>query len=146
MGLIEAMGRGRVAVDTAPFIYYIEGHPTYLSILQPLFQETAAGVREIVTSALTLLEVLVVPFRVGDAALAARYELLLTRSRGLRLVDVDRAQLRAAAQLRARYSLRTPDALQLSAALGERCSAFVTNDRRVPSLAGLRVIQLDDYR
>lgn len=144
MGLIQALGSGRIAVDTAPFIYYIEEHPKYLGILQPLFLEAATGARELVTSALTLLEVLAVPFRAGDATLAERYELLLTRSRGLKLVDIDTDQLRAAAQLRARYSLRTPDALQLTAALAQRCSAFVTNDRRIPSLGGLDVIQLDD--
>ncbi|MGI8510780.1 MAG: type II toxin-antitoxin system VapC family toxin, partial [Gemmatimonadaceae bacterium] len=66
--------------------------------------------------------------------------------RGLHLVDIDRNQLRAAAQLRARYGVRTPDALQLAAALQERCSAFITNDRRLPTLPGLRTVQLDEYR
>ncbi|MGI8510290.1 MAG: type II toxin-antitoxin system VapC family toxin, partial [Gemmatimonadaceae bacterium] len=120
--LAKTVGRGRVAVDTAVFIYFIEEHDPYLPIIEPLFAEVAGGEREIVTSALTLLEVMVVPFRVGDSALAARYEALLTRSRGLHLVDIDRNQLRAAAQLRARYGVRTPDALQLAAALQERCS------------------------
>ncbi len=133
-------------MDTAVFIYFIEEHDLYLPIIEPLFAEVADGEREIVTSALTLLEVMVVPFRVGDAALAARYEALLTRSRGLHLVDIDRDQLRAAAQLRARYGVRTPDALQLAAALQERCSAFITNDRRLPALPGLRIVQLDEYR
>lgn len=144
--LIQTLGRGRVAVDTAVFIYFIEEHDLYLPIIEPLFAEVADGEREIVTSALTLLEVMVVPFRVGDAALAARYEALLTRSRGLHLVDIDRDQLRAAAQLRARCGVRTPDALQLAAALQERCSAFVTNDRRLPTLPGLRIVQLDEFR
>lgn len=144
--LTEVLGRGRVAVDTAVFIYFIEEHDLYLPIIEPLFAEVAEGEREIVTSALTLLEVMVVPFRVGDAALAASYEALLTRSRGLHLVDIDRDQLRAAAQLRARYGVRTPDALQLAAALQERCSAFITNDRRLPAVPGLRIVQLDEYR
>jgi len=39
-----------------------------------------------VTSAVTLLEMLVVPHRANDAALAARYEALLTRSRGIHLI------------------------------------------------------------
>lgn len=150
MGLIrtltQALGPGRVALDTATFIYFIEEHDLYLPIIEPLFAEVADGEREIVTSALTLLEIMVVPFRVGDAALAARYEALLTRSRGLHLIGIDRDQLRAAAQLRARYGVRTPDALQLAAALQERCSAFVTNDRRLPTLPGLRIVQLDEHR
>lgn len=94
------------------------------------------------TSALTLLEVLVVPYRAGDRALADRYERLLTRSRGVRVVDVNRDQLRAAAQLRAATGVKTPDALQLTAALGAGCKTFITNDRRLPLLPGLRILLL----
>jgi len=101
--------------------------------------------RRLVTSALTLLEVLVVPYRAGDLTLAERYEALLSRSRGLELVDLDRGQLRSAAALRAAYSIRTPDALQLAAALVARCSSFVTNDRDIPAPPGITVIQLSDH-
>ena len=96
------------------------------------------------TSAITLIEVLVVPYRAGNLPLADRYEALLTRSRGLQLVEIDRAQLRSAAQLRALYQLRTPDALQLAAALTSQCAVFLTNDRRMPRLPNLRVLQLND--
>jgi predicted nucleic acid-binding protein len=72
-------------------------------------------------------------------------EALLTRSRGVLVREIDRAQLRAAAQLRAVASVRTPDALQIAAALAEGCSVFVTNDRRLPSIPGLRILRLDGY-
>jgi predicted nucleic acid-binding protein len=88
---------------------------------------------------------LVVPYRAGDVQLAERYELLLTRSRGVRIVDITRDQLRAAAQLRAVTGVRTPDALQLVCAIGTGCKAFLTNDRALPSIPGLRVIQLSSY-
>lgn len=100
---------------------------------------------ELVTSAVTLLEVLIVPYRAGDGALARRYEALLTRSRGLTMVELARPLLRAAAQLRAVHGVRTPDALQLAAALGRGCAAFVTNDRRLPDLSNLPVVQLRDH-
>jgi predicted nucleic acid-binding protein len=61
-------------------------------------------------------------------------------------VELGHSVLRAAAQLRARFQVRTPDALQLASALATGCSAFVTNDRRLPDLPGLRVIALDRYR
>ena len=77
--------------------------------------------------------------------MAERYEALLTRSRGVRLIDIDTGQLRGAAQLRALHGIRTPDALQLAAALAARCPVFVTNDRRLPAIPGLRVLQLRDY-
>jgi predicted nucleic acid-binding protein len=94
---------------------------------------------------LTLLEVLVVPYRAGNQALANRYEALLTRSRGIRVVDLGREQLRAAAQLRAATGIKTPDALQVVAALTAGCSTFLTNDRRLPKIPGLRILQLESY-
>ena len=145
MGLTADLGRGAVAVDTAVFIYLIEEDPRFLPHILPLFVEADAGKRELITSALTLLEVLVVPYRAGNIPLAERYELLLTRSRGIRMTELSRDLLRAAAQLRAASGVRTPDALHLVSALTAGCRTFLTNDRRVPNVPGLRVIQLSSY-
>jgi hypothetical protein len=71
---------------------------------------------EIITSALTLLEVLDVPYRRGDHVLAGRYESILTRSRDVRIADISGDHLRAAAQLRAGTRVKVPDAVQLVAA------------------------------
>lgn len=142
MGLIDELGPGPVALDTAIFIYFIEEHPQFLPQVLPLFEAADAGRRELVTSGLTLLEVLVVPYRRRHLAVAERYEVLLTRSRGVRLVELSRDQLRAAAQLRAASGAKTPDALQIVAAISAGCRTFVTNDRRMPQISGLRVIQL----
>jgi predicted nucleic acid-binding protein len=145
VGLTVDIAAGSVAVDTSVFIYLIEEHPAFLPMVRPLFEQADRGTRDLVTSSLTLLEVLVVPYRAGNRPLAERYEALLTRSRGIRIVDLTREQLRAAAQLRAVTGARTPDALQLAAALTGGCRTFVTNDRRLPDVAGLRVLQLSDY-
>ena len=145
MGLMEVVGPGPVALDTSIFIYYLQDDPVYSPGLRPLFDALRDGKLTAVTSGITLVEVLVVPLRAGDLALADRYEALLTRSRGLKMIDLDREVLRGAAQLRAmRPSLRRPDALHLSAALRTRCSSFVTNDRGLPQLAGVRIVVLDD--
>ena len=140
--MIADLGQVAVAIDTAIFIYFIEEHPRFLPLVLPLFEEADRGKRELVTSAVTLLEVLVVPYRAGDVRLAERYELLLTRSRGIRMIDITRDQLRAAAQLRAATGVKTPDALQLVCAIGTGCKTFLTNDRKFPPIPGLRVIQL----
>jgi predicted nucleic acid-binding protein len=113
--------------------------------VRPLFIEADQGRRELVTSVLTLLEVLVVPYRAGNLALAERCEQLLTRSRGVRLVKATRDLLRTAAELRAATGVRTPDALQVASALSARCRTFVTNGRRLPVIPALRVVQLSAY-
>lgn len=143
MALIDDLGSGPIGVDTAIFIYFIEEDQRYLPSIAPLFEAADAGKMELISSALTLLEVLVVPYRAGNAALAQRYEAALTRSRGIRMVDLGRHHLMLAAQIRATTGAATPDALQLAAALASGCSVFVTNDRRLPAMPGLRIVQLD---
>jgi predicted nucleic acid-binding protein len=91
------------------------------------------------------LEVLVVPYRMAHLGLAERYEALLTRSRGLKLLDLDRPLLKGAAQLRAAFKLKPPDALQISAALQANCRALLTNVRRIPAVPNLTILQLRDY-
>jgi predicted nucleic acid-binding protein len=144
--LISEIGNGPLALDTVVFIYFIEEHPRYLPVLDPVFTAIDKERLRAVASSLTLLEVLVVPYRAGNIPLAERYEQVLTGSRGLRLVDVDRTQLRAAAQLRALHTgLRTPDAIQISAALSGGCTVLLTNDRELPVVSGLRILQLRDF-
>lgn len=146
MGVMSDVGTSPVALDTAAFIYFIEEHHRYLPVVQPVFEAVDAGRIEAVTSAVTLLEVLVVPYREKNADLAARYERLLAHGRGLHLVNLSLGLLRAAAQLRAATGLKTPDALQVAAALSARCSALLTNDDRWPAeVAGLRVLRIEDY-
>lgn len=145
MGLIDDIGDGPVGLDTVTFIYFIEEHPQFLPLLEPVFVAIDAGALGGVTSDVTLLETLVGPYRVGDIALAARYEAILTRSRGIRLIELRRSVIHAAAQLRAGFRITTPDALQLAAALSARCGAFLTNDRDLPPIPGLRILQLRDY-
>lgn len=112
----------------------------------PLFEAIDAGRLSAVTSALTLMEVLVVPLRTGNVRLARRYDEMLGRTRGLRLADIDHVHVRNAAQLRAEWpKLRTPDALQLAAALLGGCSSFVTNDERLPAVHGLKILHVKDY-
>lgn len=145
MGLLSDLGEGPVALDTSIFVYFMEEHPLYLPLVDPLFEAIDAGRIEAVTSSLTLLEVLVIPFRFANATLIEQYETLLTRSEGLRLIDLDRDFLRSVAQIRAVTRAKTPDAIQLAAAVAAGCRVFLTNDNRIPALLGLRRLLLEDY-
>jgi predicted nucleic acid-binding protein len=49
-----------------------------------------------------------------------------------------------AAALRARYNLRTPDALYIATAIVTRCDAFLTNDKRLRQANEIRVLTLDE--
>jgi uncharacterized protein len=144
VGVKTLLREGRVAIDTCVFIYFMESDVAWLPVLLPLFEAVGAGDGALVTSSLTLLEVLVIPYRAGDLAIAERYEALLSRSRGLSMIDMDRSILRAAAQLRAKFRLKTPDSIQIAAALASRCTSFITSDRKIPDIPGLRIVQLSE--
>jgi predicted nucleic acid-binding protein len=143
--LTAAIGDGPVALDTAIFIYLIEEHPRYAAVLRPLFLQIDAGSIPATTSTLTLLETLVLPYRAGDRELAAKYEAILTNGRGLTLVPIELPVIRLAAEIRGATSIRTGDAMQLATALRTKCTTFLTNDRRLPTLSGLQVLQLESF-
>ena len=144
--LLDALKPGPVGIDTAIFIYFIEEHPRYFPAVETLFQALENGYLQGVTSGITLLETLIHPLRYRNQQLAREYEALLTQSRNLYLLELTIPLLRSAAQLRADTSMQTPDALQIAAALSMTCPVFVTNDRRLPEIEGIQIVQLDIFQ
>lgn len=134
-----------IGLDTSIFIYHLEAHPRY----RPLTQEVLAGVQAgqwtAITSTVTVMELTVHPWRLGQSAVAREYETLLAHFPNLRLADVTRDVARRAAQLRGRYRLRPADALQVATALLLGATAWLTNDHELVRLnSTLDVVVLDD--
>lgn len=134
----------KLGIDTSPFIYLVEANSTYDPVVTPIFQLIDDGSLHAVTSVITLTEVLNHPIRLGLTDLETQYRTLLTSSRNLDLVAIDLEIATLAAKLRARYNLRTPDALQVSVAISTGCQGFLTNDKGIKRVTELRVIVLDE--
>jgi predicted nucleic acid-binding protein len=96
----------------------------------------------VVTSTVTLLEVLVHPLRSNNRELATEYRDILLNSK-LTILEVSNAIAEQAAQLRATHIIRTPDAIQISAALSAGASHFLTNDIRLPEISSIQILSLD---
>ncbi len=77
-----------VGLDTAPLIYFIERHPRYLPLVYPFFEAVEHGEIQVVTSTLTLTEVLVHPIKHENQVLADEYLNLLLNSRNLTALPV----------------------------------------------------------
>ena len=133
-----------VGLDTAPLIYFIERHPVYLAQVRPFFQALDRGELRVVTSTVTLLEVLVHPFRRGDAVLLQQYRDILLNVQGLDTIPVSPAIAEEAARLRAVHRLLPADAIQLATAINAGAAAFLTNDTGLPRLATPRLLVLDE--
>jgi predicted nucleic acid-binding protein len=146
MEWVEGLHGAVVGLDTAPLIYFIEEHPDYLGFVRPFFEAADQGSFQIVTSVLTLTEVLVHPLRAGNFDLAEQYRRILLSARQILTLPISDAVAEKAAELRVRFGLRTPDAIQLAAAVHSGASYFLTNDSRLPSLSNLEILVLDDLR
>jgi predicted nucleic acid-binding protein len=133
-----------LAFDTAPLIYFVERHPAYLDVMRAVLHRVEAGIITGYSSVVTLTEVLTLPIRVGSTAVAQAYRDVLLHSRHFILVSIDADVAEQAADLRARYTLRTPDALQIAAALHRGCQTFLTNDTTLKRVTDLQVLVLDE--
>jgi predicted nucleic acid-binding protein len=146
MGWVGSLRGSVVGFDTMPLIYYIEENPNYLKMVEPFFEAVERGEFEVVTSIITLLEVLVHPIRDGNEGLAQRYRDLLLETEGLFTVEIDQAIAEEAARLRAIFNIHTPDSIQLATAIFTGASFFLTNDTRLPSLPNLKTLVLEDLK
>jgi predicted nucleic acid-binding protein len=139
---IKALLGHTVGLDTAPLIYFIEKHPQYFPTVRPFFEAVERGDIQIITSTLTLTEVLIHPLRQGSQMLARQYSSVLLNASHVRTLAVSPSIATEAARLRANHGYKTPDAIQLATAQAGHATFFVTNDEALGSLAGLQVVVL----
>jgi predicted nucleic acid-binding protein len=123
----------KIYLDTNVFITAFEGRDKFGELLlQLLLRRREDSGSLFVTSELTLSELLVLPYRRIDHDLINKYETILVRSHWLDIVPVEMRILRHAAALRAQYpSLKLPDAIHLSTAIGSGCSHILTADEGI---------------
>lgn len=134
-----------VGLDTALFIYHLEDHPRYSVITAHLFSEMEKGGFKGVSSYLTLMEILVKPKADGKPEVVQDYEFLLTTFPNLTFVPLGLEVARRAADLRAAYRLRAPDAIQVATALVHNATTFLTNDKKLKMVNELEIKILDDW-
>lgn len=135
-----------IGLDTPIFIYFLENNERYGELARITINGIEKGKWEGITSTITLMEITVRPWQLGRESAAREYEAVLVHFPNLSVVDVDRDVARAAAQLRAKYNVSPPDALQVAASLNFGAKAFLTNDKRLSNLDEvIEILVLDDF-
>jgi len=56
----------KIGLDTSIFIYQVEGHPKYVELTSAIFAWLESPSGRAVTSTVTMLELLVQPYRLSD--------------------------------------------------------------------------------
>jgi len=129
-----------LGLDTMLFIYHFEENKDYLPFTRALFGLIEDGMIEGKTSIITRLEILVKPIEEGDDILADEYKLILENFPHLEVAPVDAGIADLASSLRAKYKLRTPDAIQLATSIAKGAQAFVTNDESLKKVKEIEVV------
>ena len=138
MGRLILPDEGAIYLDANGFIYSVEHIEPYCTLLQPIWQRGG-----IVTSELTLLDVLVKPFQAGDELLQATYRELLDTAEVERL-PLTAAVLEQAARLRATTGIKTPDAIHAASSLIRNAALFLSNDKGFQKIPTLSFAYLQD--
>ncbi len=122
----------KVFFDTNIFIYMFEGiEPNRSRTLEIRKRMLARGDR-IVTSAMTLGEVLVKPTKLAQASLIEQYDRAIRST--AQIVNFDPSVAWRYASLRATHPLRSADAIQLACAAHFGVDLFITNDKDLHKL------------
>jgi len=126
-----------VYLDANCIIYAIEGASP---LRETVLAKIAPGGRatKLMTSRLSRLECRVKPMKDGNADLMKDYDLFFT-STDLRITEITAAVIETATELRAKYGLRTPDALHLATAIVESAEVFLTGDKQLTRCKEIRV-------
>ncbi len=117
---------GLIYFDSCLLIYLAERHARWSQDIGAAMRR--AGDSRFAISPLVKCECLVGPLKRGDPVLERAYLDLFERFVPLAMPEPVYLQ---AAALRARFGLRTPDALHLAAAQHHRCDSLWTNDNRL---------------
>jgi predicted nucleic acid-binding protein len=124
----------RVFWDTNIFIYFFEDHGRQGKAARDLRERMLNRGDQLITSAMTLGEILVKPRERQELDLCREYERAITAT--ALLLPFDLLAARRFSELRLNRNLRPPDAIQLSCASTVDTDLFITNDTR---LSGLKV-------
>src|SRR5712692_9516024 len=116
----------RIFWDTNLFIYLLEGYGPLSKRVVDLRRSMLSRGDQLLTSALTLGEVLVKPTEQGDHLLARKYEQAIEAAS--LVIPFDAKSARIYASLRTDRSLRAPDSIQLACAAAVGVDLFITND------------------
>jgi predicted nucleic acid-binding protein len=133
-----------MAVDTNPFLYWLEENPTYFDVSKRIFELVEERKAKLVTSTLTLTEASVLPYRMKDWRRVYRIHAVLDTYPHREWLPPTVAIARRAAIIRAEFNLRTPDAIHAATALISGATALITNDHMFRRIPGLEVVLLDE--
>lgn len=137
------MGVTKTFWDTNVLVYLFEKDSEFHKSALAEYERGRSRDELMVTSSLTLGELLVKPLRTGQIDLIEMYSSLVNIPDRLEVISFTPAAVHHYASIRATSRVTQPDAIQLACAAAAGVRTFVTSDRR---LWNVRVTGIDEIR
>lgn len=128
----------KIYLDTCCFIYLVEGEPKWRAVVEQRLR-SLEPISKLITSQLARLECRTKPMRDGNRSLLERYDALFGADR-VAVLDVSEQVIDRATELRARYGLKTPDAIHLATAIESSAAEFWTADAALSRCTDIAVM------
>lgn len=119
----------RIFWDTNLFIYLFEDYGPFSDRVKELRTKMVKRGDQLLTSTLTIGEILIKPLQAGNQQLCRNYEKAISQS--TTLVPFDLKAARYYASIKTSRAVYAPDAVQLSCAASAGVDLFITNDNRL---------------
>ena len=129
----------RVYIDTSIYIYLFENNPRFAAVSEQIFLDLVQQQTTIIASTLLITELLVAPIKEKQLELARIYKYLDDHIPGLEFIPLTREISILSAELRAKYNLKTPDAIHLATALATNIQLFITADKKIKNIKEINI-------
>ncbi|MHB1678991.1 MAG: type II toxin-antitoxin system VapC family toxin [bacterium] len=129
-----------IFLDTNIIIYFLEKNYHFFEKVIPYFEKAEKGEIKLYTSSISYMEVLIPVFKKQDIDLEAKYNYLFKTY--LNSISIDLEIARIGAQIRAKYAIKVPDALQIACALNSGCKKFITADKGLDKIKKIEIVIL----
>ena len=134
----------KISLDSNIILYYLHQDKNFgnqsLRLLAAIKNKTK------IISTLIYAESFVYVFEQADESLEKKQLKALEKIPKLKIVAPTKKICLLAAQLRAAYRLKTPDAIHLATAIDSDCDVFITNDGNLKKVQEITVLTLRDIK
>jgi len=139
--MVNSLLGKKIYLDASALIYATEVPHLFPRLRPSLIEPLAKGELTLVTSWLTLAEVLIKPLQSSNTVLETIYRQFLTPSAHFEILAADRGIIEQAATLRAAYGFKLPDAVHIATGMTAGCNHYVTGDLQ-SAKTGMQVIDV----
>lgn len=128
-----------IAIDSVIFIYVWNKQPEFFKQAKRILELVSNGQANGVFSQIGLIELLTGPKRLGKKGLALLYKERVVNFPNLKISHLNDNVVEIASDLRAKYNLRTPDAIHIASAIDAKADKFITNDKSLKKVKEIKI-------